>query len=231
MDILLLQNALRFEERQSNLSATGRQSIPKANWQKSGEEGMFLGYKVNTEGIKVCLDKVEAVLGLSSPKSLKDIQKLNGKLASVNRFLSKSVENSLPFFKTLKKCTKKSDFQWTAEAKAAFKEMKKLTAELPTLIVPRENEELIVYLAGAREAGSEINYTPMVKLVLALVHASKRLKRYFEAHPIIVIMDQPVKQVLSRPEVAGRLQKWSIELDFIVERPEDDPRDTPMEAE
>nr|GEU55944.1 reverse transcriptase domain-containing protein [Tanacetum cinerariifolium] len=61
---------------------------------------------------KVCPDKVEAVLSLHSPKCLKDEQRLNGKLASLNIFLSKSAE----FFKTLKKCMKKSDFQWTAKA-------------------------------------------------------------------------------------------------------------------
>ncbi|GKD44867.1 reverse transcriptase domain-containing protein [Tanacetum coccineum] len=64
------------------------------------EEGVFLGYKVNTKEIKVCPDKVEAVLSLPSSKCLKDIQKLNGKLASLNKFLSKSAEKSLPFFKT-----------------------------------------------------------------------------------------------------------------------------------
>ncbi|GJT40352.1 reverse transcriptase domain-containing protein [Tanacetum coccineum] len=48
------------------------------------EEGMFLGYKVNTKGLKVCPDKVDAVLSLPSPKCLKDVQKLNGKLASLN---------------------------------------------------------------------------------------------------------------------------------------------------
>ncbi|GKA86847.1 reverse transcriptase domain-containing protein [Tanacetum coccineum] len=113
------------------------------------EEGMFLGYKVNTKGIKVCPDKVEAVLRLSSPKCLKDVQKLNGKLTSLNRFLSKSKEKTMSFFKTLKKCTKKSDFQWIAKAKAAFKEMKKLIAEIQTLTAPREKEELIVCLADA----------------------------------------------------------------------------------
>ncbi|GJV85324.1 reverse transcriptase domain-containing protein [Tanacetum coccineum] len=70
----------------------------------------FLGYKVDADGLRVCLNKVEAVLNLPSPKCLKDVQKLNGKLASLNRFLSKSAEKSLPFFKTLKKCTNKSDF-------------------------------------------------------------------------------------------------------------------------
>ncbi|GJR80494.1 reverse transcriptase domain-containing protein [Tanacetum coccineum] len=194
-------------------------------------EGMFLGYKVNADGLKVCPDKVEAVLSLPSPKCLKDVQRLNGKLASLNRFLSKSAKKSLPFFKTLKKCTKKSDFQWTAEAETTFKQMKKLIAELPMLTAPKEKEELVIYLAAAKEAisavlmterdgkqmpiyfvsralqGPEINYTPMEKLILALVSASKRLKRYFQAHTIVVITDQPIKQMLSNPEVAGRLLK------------------------
>nr|GEU58356.1 reverse transcriptase domain-containing protein [Tanacetum cinerariifolium] len=238
------------------------------------EEGMLLGYKVNTKGLKVCLDKVDVVLSLPSPKCLKDVQKLKGKLASLNRFLAKSSEKSLPFFKTLKKYTNKSDFHWTTEAEEAFKQMKQLIAKLPMLTAPMEKEELIIYLTTAKETvsavlitereatqmpiyvvsmalrGLEINYISMKKLVLALVHASKRLKRHFQVYPIIVIMDQPIQQVLSRPKVAGRLQKWSIELreyaihyrprvsvkgqilaDFIVKRPEKDSLDTLMEVE
>ncbi|GJZ59213.1 reverse transcriptase domain-containing protein [Tanacetum coccineum] len=206
-------------------------------------EGTFLGYRLDADGLR-------------------------GKLSSLNRFLSKSAEKSLPFFKTLKK----SDFQWTAEVEMAFKKMKKLIAELPMLTAPKEKEELIMYLAAAKEAisvvlmterdgkqmpiyfvsralqGPEVNYTQMEKLILALVSASKRLKRYFQAHTIVVITDQPIKHILSSPEVAGRLIKWRFELeehdiyyrlrmsvkgqilaDFIVERPKDDPLDTPME--
>nr|GEY99364.1 reverse transcriptase domain-containing protein [Tanacetum cinerariifolium] len=233
-------------------------------------EGTLLRYKVDADGLRVFPDKVEAVLDLPSPKC--HVQKLNGKLASLNRFLSKSAEISLPFFKTLKKCTKKSDFQWTAKAEMAFKGMKQLIVELPMLTAPKEKEELIMYLEAAKEAisaflmtkrdgkqvpiyfvsralqGPEINYTSMEKLILALVSASKRLKRYFQAHTIVVIMDQPIKQLLSNPEVTGRLLKWRFELgehdiqyrprtsvkgqilaDFIVERLEDDTPDTSME--
>ncbi|GJU57051.1 reverse transcriptase domain-containing protein [Tanacetum coccineum] len=192
-------------------------------------EGMFLGYKVNTRGLNVCPDKVDAMVSLPSPKCLKDVQKLNRKLASLNRFLAKSAEKSLPFFKTLKKCTKKSDFHWTTEAEEAFKQMKQLIAELPMLMAPMKKEELIVYLAAAKETvsailmtereakqmpiyfvsrelrGPELNYTSMEKLVLALVHASKRLKR---------------------PRVSV---KGQILANFIVERPEEDSPDTPME--
>ncbi|GJU80740.1 reverse transcriptase domain-containing protein [Tanacetum coccineum] len=235
------------------------------------QEGMFLGYKVSTNGLRACPDKADTVLSLPSPRCIKDVQKLNGKLASLNRFLSKSAEKSLPFFKTLKKCTKKSDFQWTKEAEAAFKQMKKLIAELPTLTAPREHEELIMYLAAAKEAisavlmtdregkqipvyfvsralrGPESTINPMEKLVLALLSASKRLKRYFQAHTIVVITDQPIKQLLSSSEMSGRMLKWKFELegydiqyrprtaikgqilaDFIVERPEEESPDELM---
>ncbi|GJR76187.1 reverse transcriptase domain-containing protein [Tanacetum coccineum] len=123
------------------------------------KEGMFLRYKVSTRGLKVCPNKVDAVLSLPSPKCLKDVQKLNGKLASLNRFLAKSAEKSLPFFKTLKKGTKKSDFCWTAEAEEAFKQMKQLIAKLLMLVAPIEKEELIVYLAAAKETVSAVLMT------------------------------------------------------------------------
>ncbi|GKB69407.1 reverse transcriptase domain-containing protein [Tanacetum coccineum] len=67
------------------------------------EEGAFLGHVVSMQGIKACPERVEAVMKLQSPQTLKEAQSLNGKLASLNRFLSKSTEKSLPFFKTLKR--------------------------------------------------------------------------------------------------------------------------------
>nr|GEX05400.1 reverse transcriptase domain-containing protein [Tanacetum cinerariifolium] len=69
-----------------------------------------------------------------------------------------------------------------------------------------------VYFISCTLQGPELNYSPMEKLVLSLVFAGKRLRRYFQAHPIAVITDQPIKQVMYRPDAAGRLQKWSIML-------------------
>nr|GEX69574.1 reverse transcriptase domain-containing protein [Tanacetum cinerariifolium] len=60
--------------------------------------------------------------------------------------------------------------------------------------------------------GSVLNYSPIEKLVLSLVFAAKRLRWYFQAHHIMVITDQPIKQVMTRPDAARRLQKWSIML-------------------
>ncbi|GJR98084.1 reverse transcriptase domain-containing protein [Tanacetum coccineum] len=149
---------------------------------------------------KTSPEKIEVVLQLPSPRTVKEVQSLNGKLAGLNRFLSKSAEKSLPLFKTLKKCVKKSDFRWTPEAEQAFKQLKQHISELPMLVAPRPKEELIMYLSASQGAvgavlmterdsiqtpvyfvsralqGPELNYTPMEKLVLALVFAAKRLR-------------------------------------------------------
>ncbi|GKE87482.1 reverse transcriptase domain-containing protein, partial [Tanacetum coccineum] len=97
-----------------------------------------------------------------------------------------------------------------------------------------DDQKRPIYFVSRTLRGPEVNYTSMEKLLLALVHASKRLKRYFQAHPFIVFTDQPIKQVLSKSEVAGRLQKWSIELgEYVIHyRPrisvKEDSTDTPM---
>nr|GEW81677.1 reverse transcriptase domain-containing protein [Tanacetum cinerariifolium] len=119
-------------------------------------EGVFLGYVITPEGIKPCPDKTATVLQLPSLRTIKEVQSLNGKLASLNRFLSKSVKKSLSLFQTLKKCTKKSDFRWTAEAEQAFQQMKQHLSDLPLLVAPKPQEELIMYLSVTYGAVSAV---------------------------------------------------------------------------
>ncbi|XP_071738631.1 uncharacterized protein [Rutidosis leptorrhynchoides] len=59
---------------------------------------------------------------------------------------------------------------------------------------------------------SEVNYPPIEKLVYVLTYTARRLRRYFQAHPILVLTDQPIKQILKHPELSGRLAKWAVEL-------------------
>ena len=51
-----------------------------------------------------------------------------------------------------------------------------------------------------------------IKMLLALVNAKKKLRHYFETHLINVIMDFPLKQILSKPDLSSRLTKWVIDL-------------------
>ncbi|XP_071741635.1 uncharacterized mitochondrial protein AtMg00860-like [Rutidosis leptorrhynchoides] len=120
------------------------------------EEGNFLGQIVTPRGIKANPKKIEAIEKMPSPKTKKQVQSLNGKLAALTRFLSKAAERSLPFFHTLKECAKKSDFKWTEEAEKAFQEMKALLKDLPTLTTPIAGETLTLYLAVSKEAVSSV---------------------------------------------------------------------------
>nr|GEY71198.1 hypothetical protein [Tanacetum cinerariifolium] len=194
------------------------------------EEEMFLEYKVNAKGLKVCPDKVDVVLSLPSPKCLKDVQKLNGKLASLNRFLAKSAEKSLPFFKTLKKRTKKSDFNWTTKAEEAFKQMKHLIAKLPMLTAPMEKEELIVYLATAKEtqAPKEVFSSTPNRSNNGPTHTVATIKTGSSRKA--TEMEYLIRRICNtfRPRISV---KGQILADFIVKRPEEGSSNTPMEEE
>nr|GEU87956.1 retrotransposon protein, putative, Ty3-gypsy subclass [Tanacetum cinerariifolium] len=83
------------------------------------------------------------------------MQSLAGKLAALNRFLSRSAKNSLPFFTTLKDITKenKHDYRWTEKAENAFQKLKKMILDLPALATPLPKETMFVYLVASKEAG------------------------------------------------------------------------------
>src|ERR1044071_8701446 len=200
------------------------------------EEGKFLGVVVTKDGFRANPDKVQAIERMPSPSSVREVQTLMGRLVALNRFLSNYASKSFPFVNTLKSCLKKSNFAWTNEAEAAFKEMKECLSHLPTFTAPLPKEPLTLYLSVTERAigavllvdrktvqtpiyyisrtllDAETRYSTMEKLVLALIHASRRLRRYFHGHPINVLTDNRISDVLRKPETSGCLAKWAIEL-------------------
>ena len=104
--------------------------------------GKFLGFMVSQRGIEVNSEKIRAIVELEPPRTVKEVQSLNGKIAALNRFVSKATENCLPFFQTLKK-----SFEWTDECQKAFENLK-LYLLSPLLLSPsKSREELYLYLA------------------------------------------------------------------------------------
>ena len=65
--------------------------------------GKFLGFMVSQRGIEVNPEKVRAIIELEPPKTVKAVQSLNGKVAALNRFVSKATDKCLPFFRVLRK--------------------------------------------------------------------------------------------------------------------------------
>ncbi|XP_027161349.1 uncharacterized protein LOC113762211 [Coffea eugenioides] len=153
--------------------------------------GKFLGYLVSHRGIETNPDKVKAIQDMSPPRNLREVQRLNGRLAALNRFLSQSAEKALPFFKLLKKA---DQFAWTEECQAAFDKLKRTcTTYSPSL-----------HLGPRRSSTST---SPQRTRLSALCSSGMRaLKRQS------TMTDQPLRQILVRPEASGRLTKWAVEL-------------------
>ena len=101
----------------------------------------FLRFIMSQRGIEANLEKVRAILEMSSLKTVKEVQSLTGRVAALNKFVLKATKKCLPFFKTLKRA-----FVWTKECEAAFQELKRYLSNSPLLSPSKEGEDLFLYL-------------------------------------------------------------------------------------
>ena len=125
--------------------ATLRQYQMKLNPSKCAfgvASGKFLRLVVSQRGIETNPKKVQAILDMALPKTVKEVQKLTGRIAALNKFSSKAMDKYLPFFKTLKQA-----FTWTDECEAAFQELKRYLSNPPLLSPSKEGENLYLYRA------------------------------------------------------------------------------------
>jgi hypothetical protein len=102
----------------------------------------FLGFMVSQRGIEANPEKVSSVLGMQSPQTTKQLQQLTGRIAALNRFISRSTDKCLPFFKILKKA-----FEWNSECEEAFGKLKEHLTSPPLLSRSDEGEIHYLYLA------------------------------------------------------------------------------------
>nr|XP_025684604.1 uncharacterized protein LOC112785350 [Arachis hypogaea] len=188
---------------------------------------------ITQRGVEANLEKCQAILQMRSPGCIKDVQRMAGRLTALSRFLGASAAKALPFFNLMKKGIA---FEWTPACEEAFNHFKEILAAPPVLGKPRAGEPLYLYLAiteGAlaavlvREEGkaqqpiyfvsralqrAELRYSKLEKLALALLISSRRLRQYFQGHQVVVRTGQGIRQVLQKPDLAGRMMTWAIEL-------------------
>nr|GEV99683.1 putative ribonuclease H-like domain-containing protein [Tanacetum cinerariifolium] len=80
------------------------------------------------------------------------------------------------------------------------------------LMAERGKKQIPIYFVRRTLHEAELKYPKLEKLILALVYAARKLRRYFQAHPIQVLSDKPIKQMLAKPEKSGHIAKWAIKL-------------------
>ena len=193
--------------------------------------GKFLGFMVSQRGIEANPEKIKAILDMKPPQNIEEVQSLIGRVAALNKFVSKATDKCLPFFKVLKKA-----FEWTNECQRAFQDLKSYLVTAPFLSPSVMGEELFLYLAVTPHAvssalirkegkiqnpvyytskalrGAEGRYPLIEKLAFALIMASRKLRHYFQAHVINFITDHSLKKAMNKLEAAGRLIQWAVEL-------------------
>ena len=78
---------------------------------------------------------------MAPPRNVKEVQRLNGKVAALNRFVLRAMNKCLPFF-----CTLKNSFEWTAKCQLEFEDIKAYLSFPPLLSPSQPGEELFLYL-------------------------------------------------------------------------------------
>jgi hypothetical protein len=200
-------------------------------------QGKILGYLVSHRGIEANPTKIQAIINMTPPQSTRDVQRLTGRLAALNIFISKSAERSLPFHKTLR-CAK--DFAWGPEQAAAFASLKQHLSDLAILtsldpllplmlyiaaspyavnasLVQEQNREgttrqCPVYYVSEVLTASKCNMTELEKISYAVVMASRKLRHYFEAFKVRVTSDRGLGELFRNPEASVWIAKWIAEL-------------------
>ena len=67
----------------------------------------------------------------------------------------------------------------------------------------------LVYYVSKSLHEAEVHYLPLEKAILAVVHATRKLPHYFQAHTVIVLTQLPLRSVLRSTNYTGRIAMWS----------------------
>ena len=103
--------------------------------------GKFLRFMVSHRGIEANPDKIQAILNMEPPRNIKEVQSIIGRVAALNRFVSKATNKCLPIFKVLRKA-----FEWTDKCQKAFQDLKAYLTAFSLLSPSIPGEELYLYL-------------------------------------------------------------------------------------
>ena len=194
------------------------------------QEGKLLGHIISEEGIKIDPTRIDGILQISHPRSLKELQSFIGKINFLRRF----IPNLAELLKNITNMLKKDvSVKWNLLAKQSFKLVKQALTQTPTLISLDFTKDFYIFsfasehtiaavLLQKNDLGQEkpiyffsralrdapLTYNIKEKQALALVKALKDFRVYIlHSHIISFVPHAVVKDILSQ-DPDGKRGKW-----------------------
>ncbi|XP_013733765.2 uncharacterized protein LOC106437417 [Brassica napus] len=184
-------------------------------------------------GIEANPKQITAILDLPSPKNIREVQRLTGRIEVLNRFISRSTDKCLPFYEVLR-----GNKRFVSDAKCdeVFRQLKQCLTTPPVLSKPEAGDTLSLYIAVSSTAVSsvlirkdrgdqkpifytskrmtdpETRYPTLEKMALAVITSARKLRPYFQSHTVEVLTNQPLRTVMHNTNQSRRFSKWAIEL-------------------
>ncbi|XP_058783456.1 uncharacterized protein LOC131658141 [Vicia villosa] len=163
------------------------------------QAGKFLGFMLTSRGIEANPEKCQAILDMRSPSSKIEVQQLTGRLVALSQFLSCVGDKAIHFFAAIRKA---KEFEWTPTCEEAFLAVKKFLSSPPILTRPKENSHLVLYLSVTDNVVSSV----------LVQDGAEGERSVYHGHKVTVKTNYPIKKILMKPYLAGRMVTWGVEL-------------------
>ncbi|MCO5590345.1 hypothetical protein L7F22_044314 [Adiantum nelumboides] len=225
----------KINEGLARLQALGGQlNVNKCHIAKS--QVTLLGHVVSSRGIEADPGKVQALIGLPSPKSAKELVSFIQKVRYLSRFIHLLSQVVLP----LQQLTHSNTFNWSEENEQQFNEIKELLSSLPAIAPPRWEETFYVnpsvgsdsigavlmqkdgetsfmrpiYFVSRVMTPLEKDYTVIEKMVMALMFAVGRFRSYLLPKKFVILtVEDTFSLVLQHMDVSACISKWLVRLE------------------
>lgn len=195
----------------------------------------FLGYRLDSEGLRPDPDRVEPVLNFPRPRNVKQLRRFLGMVGWYSRFIEHESEIKIPLTKLMHKDVR---WHWGTDQQRAFDLLKRALTEAPVLVRPDFDKTFYVHCDASSYAlgaclmqkdedgydhpicyasrmlnSHERNYTVSELECLGLLFAIKKFRPYIEGTHFVAITDHTALTWLrNKKEPTGRLARWVLEL-------------------